>query len=165
MKIGIVSGYWNPIGYHHIKYINDAASRCDKLFVIVNNDVQVKIKGSCPFQSQYERLEIVQNIKGVHIAFIACDVDSSISQSIEAIYLSCIKDYSEQIALGFESELLFAFYKGGDRRPDSVGLPQKELDICKKLGINIVYGVGGNEKTGASSDTLLDCYLWYSRKT
>ena len=41
-KIGIVSGYFNPIHRGHIEYINAAKQDCDYLVVIVNNDYQVK---------------------------------------------------------------------------------------------------------------------------
>jgi len=37
-KIGIVSGYFNPIHQGHIEYINAAKDECDYLVVIVNND-------------------------------------------------------------------------------------------------------------------------------
>jgi cytidyltransferase-like protein len=50
-KIGIVSGYFNPIHQGHIEYINAAKDECDYLVVIVNNDDQVKLKGSAVFMN------------------------------------------------------------------------------------------------------------------
>ena len=41
------------------------------------------------------------------------------------------------------------FAKGGDRTgPDR--MPQSELDICEKMGIKIVYGVGGGKIQSSS---------------
>ena len=43
------------------------------------------------------------------------------------------------------------FAKGGDRTPEN--MPQSEIDICKKIGCKIVYGVGG-KKIGSSSEVV-----------
>ena len=61
----IVSGYFNPIHKGHLEYFNNAKSQADKLFVIVNNDNQRKLKGSKDFQDENERMFIVSNIKAV----------------------------------------------------------------------------------------------------
>ena len=64
-KIIIVSGYFNPIHKGHLEYFNIAKENADKLFVIVNNDNQRKLKGSKEFQDEDERMFIVSNIKAV----------------------------------------------------------------------------------------------------
>ena len=51
-KVIIVSGYFNPIHKGHLEYFNNAKSQADKLFVIVNNDNQRKLKGSKDFQDE-----------------------------------------------------------------------------------------------------------------
>jgi D-beta-D-heptose 7-phosphate kinase/D-beta-D-heptose 1-phosphate adenosyltransferase len=41
------------------------------------------------------------------------------------------------------------FAKGGDRTgPDK--MPQAELDVCRELGISVVYGVGGGKIQSSS---------------
>ena len=65
MKTVAISGYFNPIHIGHIAYIQEAKSLGDRLVVIVNNDEQVKLKGSVPFMKEGERLIILSNIKGV----------------------------------------------------------------------------------------------------
>lgn len=55
MKIVVISGYFNPIHSGHIDYIQSAKKLGDKLIVIVNNDKQVSLKGSVPFQDEEER--------------------------------------------------------------------------------------------------------------
>lgn len=39
------------------------------------------------------------------------------------------------------------FAKGGDRTEDN--MPAGELEVCKRLGIQIVYGVGGEKVTSS----------------
>ena len=64
-KIVVISGYFNPIHSGHLDYIQEAKKLGDFLVVIVNNDDQVKIKGSIPFMDEEERARIVSSIKGV----------------------------------------------------------------------------------------------------
>ena len=59
MRIIAISGYFNPIHSGHIDYIKSAKQRGDVLVVIVNNDNQVKLKGSVPFQDENERFKMV----------------------------------------------------------------------------------------------------------
>ena len=55
MRRGIVSGYFSPLHRGHIEYIVASRLLCDHLTVIVNNDLQVKLKGSKPFMDQDHR--------------------------------------------------------------------------------------------------------------
>ena len=70
-KIGIVSGYFNPIHQGHIEYINAAKQDCDHLVVIVNNDYQVKLKGSTPFMDTRHRAFIVNSLQSVDEVFLS----------------------------------------------------------------------------------------------
>ena len=82
MNIVIVSGYFNPIHSGHIDYLQSAKKHGDLLFVIVNNDNQVKVKGSVPFMDEEERVSIVQNIKGVNSAIVSIDTDGSVCKTL-----------------------------------------------------------------------------------
>lgn len=140
MKVVAISGYFNPIHIGHIDYIASARNLGDFLVVIVNSDEQVKIKGSTPFMSQDERLEIVRNIKGVDRAVIAIDKDGTVCQTIRQEYYRLVDD-------PFFTAMAFA--NGGDRKEG--GVPEDLLE--QELGIRMIYNVGG-EKTQSSSELI-----------
>lgn len=123
------SGYFNPIHKGHIEYLRKAKELGDKLYVIVNSDLQVNLKGSKPFMDQYERLLIVQSIKWVDLAIVSIDTDKSVCRSIALLNPDI-------------------FAKGGDRYVGEI----PEADICNKLGIKIVDGLG--DKIQSSSALL-----------
>jgi len=125
-KAIIVSGYFNPIHKGHLEYFNNAKALADELFVIVNNDHQRALKGSQEFQKEAERLFIVQNIKAVDKAILSVDEDRTVCASIAHIV--------EQ----FGDDYVFAFANGGDQNNKSI----PEVPICKKLGVELIDGLG-----------------------
>jgi cytidyltransferase-like protein len=124
----IASGYFNPIHKGHIEYLNRSKSIGDFLFVIVNNDYQRLMKGSKEFMNEDERLLVVSNIKSVDEAMISIDENSKLVEaSIEFIY--------NQIGSKFDKII---FSNGGDQTSHTIG----ERDICEKLSIELVFGLG-----------------------
>ena len=73
-KIGIVSGYFNPLHRGHLEYINNARSKVDHLIAIVNNDSQVKLKQSKFFLDQDHRKLIIENLKAINYALISIKI-------------------------------------------------------------------------------------------
>ena len=132
-KAIIVSGYFNPIHKGHIEYFNNAKSCGDELFVIVNNDIQRALKGSKEFQTQEERVFIVENIKAVDKVFLAIDDDRTVCQTIKNIFDNHNNEYE------------LAFANGGDQNNNSI----PEVPVCQKLGIVLIDGLG--EKVQSSS--------------
>ena len=133
-KIVITSGYFNPLHIGHVNLMREAKKLGDFLLVIVNNDQQVKIKGSIPFMNEKERIEIVKDIKHVDAVFLSIDEDKSIARSLVVI------------AGQYKGEFYFA--KGGDRNADNI--PEEEKKVCKKFNIKVVNGVGGNKAQSSS---------------
>ena len=76
-KAIIVSGYFNPIHVGHLELFEKAKQAGDFLIVIVNNDLQRELKGSKEFMPEDERLKIVQSIKGVGLALLSIDKDTT----------------------------------------------------------------------------------------
>jgi len=140
MRVVVISGFFNPIHCGHIDYIRAAASLGDKLVVIVNNDEQVRLKGTVPFMSEEDRLKIVSNIKGVDSAVISVDEDGTVCESVRAEYYRHYNDY-------FFTSMVFA--NGGDRKEG--GIPESVLE--EEIGVGMIYNVGG-EKTESSSDLI-----------
>ena len=127
IKVGVVSGYFNPIHKGHIEYINKSKRLCDKLIVIVNNDKQVKIKGTYPFMNENERMIIVKNLKAVDEVVLSIDEDGSVCKTLAMI----------------KPDL---FLEGGDKHTRNV----PEMGTCEKYGIKLIDGLG--KKIQSSSE-------------
>lgn len=136
MKTIITSGYFNPLHTGHISYLNEAKKLGDKLVVIVNNDEQVKLKGSKPFMDEQDRLTIIENLKCVDIAIISKSNDKSVCYDLQNIRYFFPYD-----------ELVFA--KGGDRTIDNI----PEVPVCRDNNIDMIFDIGG-KKIISSSDIL-----------
>ena len=132
-KVVIVSGYFDPLHIGHLEYLQMASQLGDKLLVIVNNDEQAKLKKGESFMSERDRMEIIYALECVDEVLISCDEDASVCKSLE-------------LAAQFKPMADLIFAKGGDRNFGEV----PEVDICKKLGIEMVDNLG--EKIRSSSE-------------
>ena len=126
-KAIIVSGYFNPIHKGHIEYFQNAKANGDKLFVIVNSDLQRALKGSKEFQNEDERVKIVENLRMVDKCLLSIDKDRTVVESIKIIFNE------------FGNEYRLAFANGGDQNNDTI----PERQICEKLGIELIDNMGG----------------------
>lgn len=131
-----VSGYFNPLHVGHLEMIEKAKKLGDKLVVIVNNDKQVTLKGRVPFMSEKDRMKIIKALRDVDKVVLAIDDYKLPSGEIPVIKtLAKVKPN--------------IFANGGDRH-NIVNVP--EYDICKKLNIKLVDGLGN--KIRASSEMI-----------
>jgi cytidyltransferase-like protein len=128
----IASGYFNPLHKGHIEYLKRSKELGDALMVIINNDMQVELKGSKVFQDELERKGIIDELKCVNYSLISIDEDRSVKRSIEFIHKFIRADK-------------YLFTNGGDQFGDTI----LEKDICNELGIELIDGLG--EKIQSSS--------------
>lgn len=124
----IASGYFNPVHKGHIEYLTRSKELGDKLFVIVNNDIQREMKGSKEFMNENERKLIIETLKPVDWAIVSIETKNrQVDKSIKLIY-ELYKDEFQN----------FIFSNGGDQTEQTI----VEDVICKKLGIKMVFGLG-----------------------
>ena len=139
MKIAIVSGYFNPIHVGHIDYIQGAKLLGHKLWVIVNNDLQVGIKGSVPFMNEQDRIKIVGAIEGVDGVILSIDTDGTVLKTLKTLV-------KENQATGRNS---FVFCNGGDRA--DVNSPEEEYCKNNSYYLTSAYNVGGGKVQSSST--------------
>lgn len=134
MIIGVCSGYFRLIHTGHLEYLAAANSRCDKLIVIINNDVQMKLKGvNSPF-TQSQRLVLVQAIKSVDVAMLSIDTDLSVCDTLRQIK-------------AMHSNNKVIFFNDGDVADVS---QIREASLCEDLDIEIC--LLGHSKVDSSTD-------------
>lgn len=126
MSIVAVSGGFDPIHIGHIRYIQEAAQYGDVHIYLNTDDWLVRKKGFS-FMSLAERAEILWAIKGVTLVIPADDEDDTVWKTIQK----------------FKPDF---FAKGGDRGPDNT----PEAEICGHMGIEILYGIGGDKIQSSS---------------
>ena len=136
-SIGIVSGYFNPIHYGHIEYIDGAKNNCDFLIAVVNSYLQVSLKGSKPFMDENHRRKIVSSLKSIDLSIISIDQDKT--QCVTLI----------KIRQSFPKCKMY-FFNSGDRKQGN--LVSSESETCKAN--NIFEIVLDLPKIYSSSDLL-----------
>jgi len=125
-----VSGYFIALHTGHIQYMREA-SKLGKLIVIINNNAQQILKYGNIIHDASSIADVIASLEFVDKVFISIDVDRTVKKSLKKIK----PDY---------------FCNGGDRNLTNI----PEYDICRELGIELIFGVGGNEKLQSSSDIL-----------
>ena len=126
-KVICVSGGMDPIHKGHIRMIKEA-SNYGEVVVILNSDAWLLRKKGFSFMSWEERAEIISSISGVSKVVEVDDSDGTVCNALRILK----PDF---------------FGNGGDRKSDNT--PEGEL--CKELGIELVWNLGG-EKIQSSSD-------------
>lgn len=124
-----ISGGFDPCHIGHLRMMFDAAS-FGKLIVILNTDEWLMRKKGFVFMPWQERRELLMHYRFVHGIVAAMDDDGTVSESI--------------LNLGRSIQY---FGNGGDRSITNT----PEAIVCEKLGIQLLYGLGG-PKVQSSSD-------------
>jgi bifunctional ADP-heptose synthase (sugar kinase/adenylyltransferase) len=115
--------------------IEAAAAIGERLIVIVNNNDQQMAKKGKVIIDEQDRLRLVLALRSVDDAIIAVDEDRTVCESLRLL--------SEK----YRTEYRLVFANGGDRKPEFV----PEAEICEQHGIELRFGVGGDNKADSSS--------------
>ncbi len=129
-----VSGGFDPIHIGHIRMFREAKALGDRLVVILNNDNWLINKKGYAFMPEKERVEVIKAIEGVDDVLLTHHTKNFTDRSVCAELTELKPDI---------------FANGGDRKPD--GDPVPEVDLCQKLGIEMLYGIGWGGKVQSSS--------------
>jgi len=134
-KLIAVSGGFDPIHIGHIKMIRDAAEFGD-VVVILNSDQWLVRKKGYNFMNFEERSYIAGSIKGVAITTGVDDSDGTVCEALRRVKPD-------------------AFANGGDRYDTNT----PEMAVCKELGIEMLWNIGGGKEQSSSS--LVNKVKWH----
>jgi len=127
-KIVMVSGGFDPVHIGHIRMILDAAQHGD-VVVVANSDDWLYRKKGFVFMEFEQRAEILASIKGVVKVSGVDDSDTTVCEAIRRIKPDI-------------------FANGGDRKKHNT----PEQAVCDEMGVEMLWGIGGEDKANSSSD-------------
>ena len=125
-KLIAVSGGFDPIHSGHIRMMKEASQFGD-LIVFLNSDDFLMRKKGYIFMSFEERKEVIESIKYVKEVVAVIDKDNTVCETL--------KKYKPII-----------FANGGDRTKDNI----PEVEVCKSLGIEMKFWIGGTKIQSSS---------------
>ena len=124
----LVSGGFDPVHAGHIRMIRHAAQYGD-VIVVANSDNWLYRKKGFVFMEWKRRVEILNAIKGVILVDSVDDSDGTVCEAIRRLKPTY-------------------FANGGDRGKSNT----PEQAVCEELGVQLLWGIGGEEKLQSSSD-------------
>ena len=133
VDIILVSGGFDPIHSGHIKLIEDAGTY-GEVVVLLNSDNWLTNKKGKAFLPFKERKIIMLAIKKVIDVIEFDDQDKTCVDGI-------------RIALKKYDQKNLKFANGGDRNTDTT----PEIDFCNKNNVEMLFGIGGSDKSNSSS--------------
>ena len=124
----MVSGGFDPVHVGHIRMIREASEYGD-VIVVANSDDWLHRQKGFVFMDFRQRAEILSAIKGVLIVDSVNDADDTVCEAIRR-----------------RRPTYFA--NGGNRREENT----PEALLCNELEVELLWGIGGNEKISSSSE-------------
>ena len=134
-SIIVLSGGFDPVHKGHIRMFREAANLGHQVIIGLNSDEWLTRKKGKPFMKWEERAEILESCKFVTQVLSMDDTDDTAS------------DIIKQVANLYKNQdMNIYFANGGDRKKGNV----PEMDVCKDLGVVMLWGVGGGKIQSSS---------------
>ncbi len=140
MKRVVLSGYFNPLHGGHLDMIEAARTHGDYVIVVVNNDHQQLLKKGKIILDEMNRLRLLSALRAVDETILAVDTSPAVSKTLR------------EIAIKYPNDTII-FANGGDRDDQRV-VPESE--VCKELGIKMIFGVGSDKITKRDSSSRIN---------
>ena len=125
-----VSGGFDPLHVGHVRMIQ-AASKIGDVVVILNSDDWLVRKKGYSFMPWEERAEVIRALYGVVNVVPVHDSDDTVCETLRHLKEDMNLDY---------------FANGGDRKDTNI----PEMDLCKSMGIELMWNVGGGKIQSSS---------------
>lgn len=122
----MLSGGFDPIHIGHVRMIL-AAAELGNVIIVANSDRWLMNKKGYIFMPWKERAEILSSIRGVQDVVTVDDADGTVCEALRRV----------------KSDM---FGNGGDRTKHNT----PEMKVCEELGIEMVWGLGGNKIQSSS---------------
>ena len=150
-SIIVLSGGFDPVHKGHLRMFRESSWLGHQVIVGLNSDEWLSRKKSKPFMEFEERKEILEGFKYINQVLPFDDTDDTASDLIRRVHSIYNSDahehnYSDIGHQGFMDYYQIYFANGGDRTTENV----PEMDVCKKLDITMLWGVGGGKIQSSS---------------
>jgi len=133
----LISGGFDPVHIGHLAMIKEASDLANEVIILLNSDKWLTRKKGKPFMVETQRAPILQEFTSVSEVIIQKDDDDDSSNNAIIEFHKDHKDKS------------ICYCNGGDRSQEN---KIRESIICKDLGINLEFGIGGIHKLESSSN-------------
>lgn len=133
----VLSGGFDPVHVGHVRMFKAAkelVGEKGEVIVVLNCDNWLIRKKGKRFMDQKERAELIESIEAVDTVYIHESDELHVSEALRTLKPDI-------------------FGNGGDRRNEG-DIP--ETDVCKELGIKMVFNIGEGGKIQSSSWLLRD---------
>lgn len=131
-RVVAVSGGFDPVHIGHVRMFKKARALGDRLVIILNNDNWLRAKKGYAFMPEKERAELLRSLPFVDDVYITKHPKNPGDMSV----CDALKKVRPDV-----------FANGGDRR-GAKDIP--EARVCKELGINMMFNVGGGKVQSSS---------------
>lgn len=134
MKVA-VAGYFDPIHDGHLDHFEKAKALGDYLVVIIGTEQQSVRKKGWYFLTLEGKKRLLLAYKHlVDEVVVNIDIDGTCAETLKKVKPDI-------------------FAKGGGE----YNIPQKEIEVCKELGIKIVYNIGDRLNSSSRLGKLIQC--------